>query len=519
MSSRYSSSSNGFLVVHRDRPPHERFRRAEPQEFSSCTETRSSNQFGGQLTIKREESSDSFARLTENSVVAQGARYANCHTRPSPISSPPTSSQGSSAHNTDVSRATWSQINSSTEGSFNLYNRSQSHRKEPVEPASDGKERMEAASPGVEPCSSSSGNASFGVLAANLPCNRECKPTPEYLEEDNDGVRDIHVTMEKLITDASSNEIRRLARRLQPSWSDTSVVSFVSSDSESITLSREFDNVLTAARIDSDSNRPTENSSVRTPAMRSTSHLPDIGEEEPTRSTSEEAGPDRNEGDMSSGNSNLRDSVALVPTCTSVAEGQNRYEISAGRGYLALVPIDGSAGRTGRTSDRDAPPSSWDVQDNERDAIVESGNRNGESRERESFSSARSNDNSLSTPKQLALQKVKREEIEAKAVAWEEAKMAKVDNRFKRDEAITDAWENEKTVKASIKMKKVETKLEEKRATAFEKMQNEIAKYHRKAENRRAAAAARRDAAKANITEVSDKIRSAGRLPRKFRLC
>lgn len=78
--------------------------------------------------------------------------------------------------------------------------------------------------------------------------------------------------MEKLITDASSNEIRRLARRLQPSWSDTSVVSFVSSDSESITLSREFDNVLTAARIDSDavltfdSNRPTENSSVRTPA-------------------------------------------------------------------------------------------------------------------------------------------------------------------------------------------------------------------------------------------------------------
>jgi len=385
---------------------------------------------------------------------------------------------------------------------------------------------MEAASHGVGPCSSSSVNASFSVLAANLPSNRENKPTPEYPEEENDGVRDIHVTVEELRADAtSSNEMRRPARRLQPSLSDTSTVSFVSSDSESITLSREFANVLTAARISSDAvqtsdpNFPTENSSVRTPAMRS-SHLPDIGEEESTRSASEEAGPDQNEDDVNSGNSNLRHSMGIVPTGSSAAEG-NRDQISSGRGSFALVrPMDGSSRRTGFTSDRDAPPSFGDVHDNERYAIVESGNRNGQNVQRESFSSsARSNEYRLSTPKQLALQKVKREEIEAKAVAWEEAKMTKVENRFKKDEAIINAWENEQAVQANIKMKKVERKMEEKRATAFEKMQNEIAKNHRKAENRRATAAARRGAARAKISEASDKIRSAGRFPKKFLLC
>jgi len=62
----------------------------------------------------------------------------------------------------------------------------------------------------------------------------------------------------------------------------------------------------------------------------------------------------------------------------------------------------------------------------------------------------------------------------------------------------------------------VERKLEEKRAKAFEKMQNEIAIAHREAENRRAVAEARRGASKAKISEVTDKIRSLGKLPRKF---
>ena len=53
--------------------------------------------------------------------------------------------------------------------------------------------------------------------------------------------------MAHMRADSSSNEMRRPARRLHHSWSDTSMVSFVSSDSESISLSREFDNVITVA--------------------------------------------------------------------------------------------------------------------------------------------------------------------------------------------------------------------------------------------------------------------------------
>lgn len=44
-------------------------------------------------------------------------------------------------------------------------------------------------------------------------------------------------------------------------------------------------------------------------------------------------------------------------------------------------------------------------------------------------SASSGNENPPPTAKQLALQQVKKDEIEAKAVAWVEAKMAKIDNR------------------------------------------------------------------------------------------
>jgi hypothetical protein len=141
MSFQYSSPSNGFLVVHRERLPHERLKSAESHEFN------------------------------QNSVVEQGTRYANYHAWPERICSPVTSSLGFSSHNTDGRRSTWSQSN---EGSTVLYSGGRSQGKEPMEAASDG----------VGPSSSRSDNASIGVLAANLHSNRESKPTPEYLEED-----------------------------------------------------------------------------------------------------------------------------------------------------------------------------------------------------------------------------------------------------------------------------------------------------------------------------------------------
>ena len=56
------------------------------------------------------------------------------------------------------------------------------------------------------------------------------------LAEESDGLRDIHVAAERSRATAS-NETRRSAQRRQRNWSDTSMGSFVSSDSESISLS------------------------------------------------------------------------------------------------------------------------------------------------------------------------------------------------------------------------------------------------------------------------------------------
>eukprot|EP00253_Pinus_taeda_P034696 PITA_34696 len=155
------------------------------------------------------------------------------------------------------------------------------------------------------------------------------------------------------------------------------------------------------------------------------------------------------------------------------------------------------------------------------------GNINADNTNKESRS-ASGNENHLPIPKAAALEKAEtdkievkavekaeRDKIEAKAVAWREAKMAKIDNRFKWEQTIIEVWENEQKEKANMKLKIAERKFHEKRAKASEKMQNEIAKAHRKAENRRAAAEARRSSATAKVEEDTEKIRSLGKLPRR----
>lgn len=56
----------------------------------------------------------------------------------------------------------------------------------------------------------------------------------------------------------------------------------------------------------------------------------------------------------------------------------------------------------------------------------------------------------------LSVQRVKKEEVESKINAWQNAKVAKVNNRFKREEAIISGWESEQVQKANSWMKKVE---------------------------------------------------------------
>ncbi|KAL1813564.1 hypothetical protein ACET3Z_023629 [Daucus carota] len=110
---------------------------------------------------------------------------------------------------------------------------------------------------------------------------------------------------------------------------------------------------------------------------------------------------------------------------------------------------------------------------------------------------------------------VKKGEVEMKILAWQNAKIAKITNRFKREDAIIKGWEGEQIQKSSSRMKKVERKLEEKRARAQEKMENEIAKAHRKAEERKASAEARRGTKVAKVFEIAHLMKAMGRAPPK----
>ncbi|KAJ6747455.1 hypothetical protein OIU74_029837 [Salix koriyanagi] len=116
---------------------------------------------------------------------------------------------------------------------------------------------------------------------------------------------------------------------------------------------------------------------------------------------------------------------------------------------------------------------------------------------------------------EMSVIRVKKEEVETKINAWQNAKIAKINNRLKREDAIINGWEGEQVQKSTSWMKKVERKLEEKRARALEKMQNEVAKAHRKAEERRASAEAKRGTKVARVLEVANLMRAVGRAPTK----
>lgn len=116
---------------------------------------------------------------------------------------------------------------------------------------------------------------------------------------------------------------------------------------------------------------------------------------------------------------------------------------------------------------------------------------------------------------EVSVQRVKREEVETKISAWQTAKIAKINNRFKREDAVISGWESEQVQKASSWMKKVERKLEEKRARALEKMENDVAKARRKAEERRASAEAKRGTKVARVFEITNLMKAVGRAPAK----
>ncbi|XP_028761537.1 remorin 4.1 [Neltuma alba] len=115
----------------------------------------------------------------------------------------------------------------------------------------------------------------------------------------------------------------------------------------------------------------------------------------------------------------------------------------------------------------------------------------------------------------LSVQRVKKEEVEAKISAWQNAKIAKINNRFKREDAVISGWESDQVQKATSWMKKFERRLEEKKARALEKMQNDIAKARRKAEEKRASAEGKRGTKVAKILEIAHLMRAVGKFPAK----
>ncbi|PIA53617.1 hypothetical protein AQUCO_00900294v1 [Aquilegia coerulea] len=123
--------------------------------------------------------------------------------------------------------------------------------------------------------------------------------------------------------------------------------------------------------------------------------------------------------------------------------------------------------------------------------------------------------NSSTVDQGVTVHQVKKEETESKIYAWQTAKISKINNRFKREDAVIHGWEGEEVQKATTWMKKVERKLEEKRAKALEKMQNDVAKAHRKAEEKRASAEAKRGTKVARVLEIANLMRTLGRPPTK----
>ncbi|KAF8646176.1 hypothetical protein HU200_065946 [Digitaria exilis] len=118
-------------------------------------------------------------------------------------------------------------------------------------------------------------------------------------------------------------------------------------------------------------------------------------------------------------------------------------------------------------------------------------------------------------PPHVEASQVKKEEVETKVTAWQTAEVAKINNRFKREEVVINGWETEQVEKASAWLKKIERKLDEQRAKALEKTQNDIAKARRKAEEKRASAEAKRGLKLAKVLELANFMKAVGRVPTK----
>ncbi|XP_024533923.1 ras/Rap GTPase-activating protein SynGAP [Selaginella moellendorffii] len=115
--------------------------------------------------------------------------------------------------------------------------------------------------------------------------------------------------------------------------------------------------------------------------------------------------------------------------------------------------------------------------------------------------------------KNIDLEEVKRNVLETRAAAWEEAEKAKYEARYKREESKIVAWENHEKAKAEAEMRRIEVKVERMRSHSHEQLMNKLAIARRRAEDLRAAAESRRVEQAAKTAQRADYIRQTGNMP------
>ncbi|KAK0573834.1 hypothetical protein LWI29_014287 [Acer saccharum] len=106
--------------------------------------------------------------------------------------------------------------------------------------------------------------------------------------------------------------------------------------------------------------------------------------------------------------------------------------------------------------------------------------------------------------------------LESRAIAWDEAERAKYMARYKREEVKIQAWENHQKRKAEMEMKKMEVKAERLKARAQERLTNKLAATRRIAEEKRTNAEAELNEKAVRTSERADYIRRTGHLPTSF---
>ncbi|KAL3649870.1 hypothetical protein CASFOL_006273 [Castilleja foliolosa] len=110
----------------------------------------------------------------------------------------------------------------------------------------------------------------------------------------------------------------------------------------------------------------------------------------------------------------------------------------------------------------------------------------------------------------------KENNMERRAVAWDEAERAKYLARYKREEVKIEAWENHQKRKAEMENRKVEVKAERMKCRAQEKCTNKLAATRRIAEEKRANAEAKLNEKAVKTSQRADYIRRTGHLPSSF---